>query len=129
MAFLGQLGPIEVAAAGAAMAAAAATAVPVGLQLGRVGRFNQTVLWAGVHGDLATSAGALRLELAEARLPYDGRSFTPHLTLARGRELALPEALRSYKGPVWRSGELVLMASLDGYRPVVRARLGRPEAG
>ncbi|MFC0545112.1 2'-5' RNA ligase family protein [Kutzneria chonburiensis] len=45
-------------------------------------------------------------------------SFTPHLTIARGKSLDVVP-LVGYKGPWWTSSELVLMRSertLRGYR-------------
>lgn len=81
------------------------------------------VLWIGVDGDLADLAQA-------ARADDDRRPFRPHLTIARGRDRARPDAwaraLDGYRGPGWTAAEVVLFASEPGprYVPVERFTLG-----
>lgn len=96
------------------------------------------VIAAAIGGDLS------RLELLHERIesvcagagfPVEGRSFRPHVTLARCRQM-LPSQARSagpawqhrFPGPGWSVGEIVLMesrlkASGSEYVPV--ARIGR----
>lgn len=116
---------------------AAATAEPADLAIdGRLGRFGERVLWAGVDdrdGNLATLAGAVRTALADHGLTTDDRTFRVHLTLARGRGgLHLPRDRRvTGKGvPArWTATTVALLASRPGpggshYRAVATWPLG-----
>ncbi|HET8684610.1 MAG TPA: RNA 2',3'-cyclic phosphodiesterase [Micromonosporaceae bacterium] len=94
---------------------------------GRFGRGRFTILWAGLAGEveaLRALASAVRRELRRARLPYDGKLFRPHLTLARPGDRVPVDAvqadmaaLRGHVGPAWRVGELRLMQSHPGPKP------------
>lgn len=97
------------------------------LSLGGGGRFGQgrlTVLWVDLRGDveaLHELAGLVRDRLRRAGLPYDGKPFRPHLTVARpGDRMDLADieadrvALDDYRGPEWPATELVLMRSRLG---------------
>lgn len=98
------------------------------LRLADGGRFNSgpsTVVWAGIHGDSGSMrdlAGRVGTELSRADLmARDPRPYRPHLTLARcGDRLSADEItadlaeLRSYAGPSWTVGELVLVSSVPG---------------
>jgi 2'-5' RNA ligase len=89
------------------------------------------VLYAGVDGEtahqhLAHLSTGTRAALARAGAPVDGQRFRPHLTVAR---LGHPEEisnwvrlLDSYEGPVWRVGEISLIASHLGEGPRGRPR-------
>lgn len=140
------LGPTPVARrmrARIALQGVAATARPFPLLLdGRLGRFGDRVLWAGVTapGDgLATLADDVRGALASAGVATDDRPFRAHLTVARARRdhkvprvstpLALPPR------PVrWTVRRIALMASLQApaggrYRAVATWPLrGTPRA-
>ncbi|HWH01227.1 MAG TPA: 2'-5' RNA ligase family protein [Pilimelia sp.] len=91
---------------------------------GRFGRGRFTVLWVGVGGETQAVTGlaaSVRRELRRARLPYDGKPFRPHLTLARpGDRVDVTgdlAALASYRGPEWTLDELCLVRSHLGPRP------------
>jgi RNA 2',3'-cyclic 3'-phosphodiesterase len=130
LAFLGEVADEQEPAAVAALDRAAAAwrsaqgAFEVRLAGGgRFGRGRSTVLWVGVEGpSLAALSEAVRDELSAARLPYDAKPFTPHLTIARPGDTvdrALVEAdraeLAGYRGPAWPVATVEL----------VRSRLGR----
>jgi RNA 2',3'-cyclic 3'-phosphodiesterase len=141
VAFLGEVAEAKAAEAGRAVGRATESARPLQMRLaggGLFGRGRFTVLWAGLSGDLqrlGLLADAVRRELKVSRLPFDGKKFNPHLTLARpgerltGRELAADvEVLSAYRGPQWTLSELHLMASHLGPHPtherLSTARLG-----
>jgi 2'-5' RNA ligase len=94
---------------------------------GRFGRGRFTVMWVGVDGDreaLEALSRRVRRELKRDRLPYDARSFKPHLTVARpGDRLdaAAVEAdraeLANYRGPQWPVETMVLVRSHLGPTP------------
>ncbi|MEU7981825.1 RNA 2',3'-cyclic phosphodiesterase [Micromonospora sp. NPDC049081] len=132
LAFLGEVEPgrlPEVAGAlgAAAEAARAGWTHPPRLRLGGGGLFGQgrtTVLWVDVRGEvtaLRTLAGLIRAELDRAGLPYDGKPFRPHLTVARPGDRLDPSevdadrlALDAHLGPWWPADELVLVHSRPG---------------
>lgn len=120
LAFLGPTPLARRLRAQIALQAVASTARPVPLLLdGRLGRFGDRVLWAGVGsaGDgLAELATAVRDGLASAGVTTDDRPFRAHLTVARARRdhkvprVAAPLALPSQ--PVrWTVRRIALMAS------------------
>jgi RNA 2',3'-cyclic 3'-phosphodiesterase len=89
-------------------------------------RSRATVVWAGVRSavDLAPLAAsvAAAARRAGAGPPDEGRSYRPHLTLARCRRPAnvtdLTEALASLASSPWAGREIVLVRSiLGGGRP------------
>ena len=82
-------------------------AFDLALSLGEVGRFGAPqrtqVVWLGVGGDVAGLRSlAERVDRAclEAGAPFEARSFQPHLTLARVRERASPDARRAIAAAV-----------------------------
>lgn len=95
---------------------------------GRFGRGRSTVVWAGLHGDVAELerlARTVRRELRAARLVYDRKPARPHLTLARpGDRLPAPDladdlaALARYRGPKWTLESIRLVRSQLGPNPV-----------
>lgn len=94
---------------------------------GTFGRGVFTVFWAGLAGDVAGLSGlarAIRAELGRAKVPYDGKPFRPHLTLARPGGRLAPEliaadvaALAGYAGPFWTIRFVHLVASALGPSP------------
>lgn len=56
---------------------------PFPITLNEIGLFNNNVLWAGVHESepLMKLVKRLRYELAKADIPFDNKSFMPHITL------------------------------------------------
>ena len=97
--FLGPLAPAEVEAARRAVVAAAAGGVPFRVRLGGAGAFpgptRPRVLWLGVADGalpLVTLAGDVERALVRQRFAAAERPFTPHLTIARVGEGALPTA-------------------------------------
>ena len=96
LAFLGELSIAARMRAQHALQRATAHTPPLEVTLpGRVGRFGNRVLWAAVDtGEddvLASLVAALRRELSVAGVPYDGRPFRAHVTLARnGGQRRLP---------------------------------------
>ncbi|MFA5309854.1 MAG: RNA 2',3'-cyclic phosphodiesterase [Dehalococcoidales bacterium] len=96
------LGDIESGAAGgitAALKEAARGTRPFSIAVSGLGVFPDTrrvrVVWVGLTGDLDILAGLQkRVEAALVPLgfPAEGRAFTPHLTIARVRDYAAPDA-------------------------------------
>jgi RNA 2',3'-cyclic 3'-phosphodiesterase len=117
------LGPTPVARrvrAQIALQSVAWTAQPFQLLLdGRLGRFGDRVLWAGVASSgegLTELATAVRDALASAGVPTEDRAFRAHLTVARARRdqkvprVSTPLALPSH--PVrWTVRRMALMES------------------
>ncbi|MBM7083684.1 RNA 2',3'-cyclic phosphodiesterase [Micromonospora humidisoli] len=132
LAFLGEVAPGRLPGVQGALAAAAGTARagwdgPPRLRLGGGGCFGQgrsTVLWVDVLGEvsaLRTLARLIRAELDRAGLPYDGKPFRPHLTVARPGDRLTPSeveadrlALDAHLGPPWPATDLVLVHSRPG---------------
>jgi 2'-5' RNA ligase len=124
LAFLGEVGEDAAAALGPRLERAAHRHHGLSLSFAAAGAFpapgRARVLWTGLNGDrhaleaLARSvaAGARR---AGAPPPDEGRSFRPHLTLARCRAPAvvrpLVEALAGYAGAPWTAAEIHLIRS------------------
>lgn len=117
-------------ALGAGAAPVVAATPPMRLRLASAGRFGPLrrpqVAWAGVDGDvgpLTALAGRLA-ELARGLdLPVEERSFRPHLTLGRWAprrpaDGTLTDRLAEYRGPAWPVGEVLLLESPPGPRPV-----------
>ncbi|MFI9643300.1 RNA 2',3'-cyclic phosphodiesterase [Micromonospora sp. NPDC051925] len=126
---VGRLAEVEAALGSAAETARAGWTHPPRLRLGGGGCFGQdrsTVLWVDVHGEvtaLRTLARLIRSELRRAGLPYDGKPFRPHLTVARPGDRLDPSdvdadrlALDDHTGPHWPVTDLVLVHSRPGPR-------------
>ena len=99
--FLGDTPAGQVAAVTDAMRRVAEQHAPLALSLAGAGCFPDAgrprVIWAGLAGDLARlSALQDGMQSAMAGLGFvrEARAFTPHLTLARMRDLAPTEDLR-----------------------------------
>ncbi len=98
-----------------------------GLNLSGAGAFpgpaRANVLWGGLSGDrkalgelaMSVGAGARR---AGAPPPDEGRSYRPHVTLARCRVPAdvrtIVAGLSGYQGPAWTAREIYLIRSTLG---------------
>lgn len=138
LAFLGALDPAQRVRARLALHAVAgdASACRVAVD-GRVGRFGDRVLWAGLDDDggVGALAARVRAALGDADVPFDDRPFRAHVTLARGRRgRPVPSAATAAPAgalPVeWTARRLDLMASrarpgVDGrYRAAATWPLG-----
>ncbi len=92
LAFVGDIDESGVERAIEALEAACTGAAPVPLRsegLGRFGRANDATLWLGIAlgialaPELAELAARIRAELSARGVPFDGKPFKPHVTLAR----------------------------------------------
>ena len=118
--------PDLVAALGPEVAAGA----PRRLRLAGAGRFGSArrpqVAWIGLDGDVAALtdlAGRTARSARRLRLEVEDRPFRPHLTVGRWRpghpaDGALLDRLADYRGPEWPVGEVRLLESRLGPRPV-----------
>ncbi|WP_328340646.1 RNA 2',3'-cyclic phosphodiesterase [Micromonospora sp. NBC_00421] len=134
LAFLGEVEAGRLPEVADALGSAAGTARagwdrPPRLRLGGGGRFGQgrsTVLWVDVQGEVAalrTLARLIRAELRRTGLPYDGKPFRPHLTVARPGDRLDPSevdadrlALDDHTGQWWPATGMVLVHSRPGPR-------------
>jgi RNA 2',3'-cyclic 3'-phosphodiesterase len=129
--FIGDVASRRVESAAAAVRRAAEPTAPIDVNLaggGTFGRGRFTVLWGGLAGDvggLRRLAERVRRELRRARVPFDGKPFRPHLTLARPgdrveRDLLAADVatLSAYAGPVWTVDAVHLVDSELGPNPV-----------
>ena len=99
LAFLGEIGEAQARDAIAALDAACAGVVPVELcpeGLGHFGRPSDATLWLGIAATpgLVALCDRVRSELEHAGIPFNDKSFRPHITLARRARLPrgpLPE--------------------------------------
>jgi 2'-5' RNA ligase len=130
LAFLGEVDEVVAARMVPRLARAAARHPSLRLSLGGAGAFpapqRARVLWTGVVGDLpelvalaaSVGAGARR---AGAPPANEGRSFRPHLTLARCRAPAdvrpLVAALSGFAGTPWTATEVYLIRSRPAGTP------------
>lgn len=96
---------------------------PVELRLDRIGAFEDT-WWAGVREDPALLALArqLRYRLAEAGLPFDRKSFLPHITLARRASWLGPPSLPAPEA-VMLADRVSLMRSTPGKQGMLYTEL------
>jgi 2'-5' RNA ligase len=129
--FIGEVTPDRADAAATALArAGAAATAPIRVRVaggGRFGRRRFTIMWAGLTGDiddLVALSGSVRRELRRVRVPFDHKSFKPHLTLARPGDRLSEERLRtdlaaleSYVGPEWTVDAVHLYSSELGPKP------------
>jgi 2'-5' RNA ligase len=111
--FLGETPTDRVSAIEDALTGAVDRTAPHKLALGELGAFGGSrprVLWVDLRGDLRPVQGLrerVESSLADAGFPPEGRSWSPHLTLARVRPettrevaTALPAALEAVRPPV-----------------------------
>ena len=104
LAFMGELCDAEVSRALCAMERACAAGAPVTLTcwgLGTFGKARDATLWLDVTPtpELAALAEAVRGELAREGVPYEGRPFKAHVTLARHVRLQGSVALQGLPFP------------------------------
>jgi 2'-5' RNA ligase len=130
LAFLGEVSEESLARLLPRLERAARRHLAFGLSLAGAGAFpspaRANVLWSGPSGDrkalgeLATSVGA-GARRAGAPPPDEGRSYRPHLTLARCRVPAdvrsILDDLSGYQGPTWTVEEIYLIRSTPGGQP------------
>lgn len=139
LAFIGELNPTDVSAAVDALDAACAGRGSIPLRcdgLGKFGRPHDATLWLGIapHPDLVELAARVREELASRNVPFDGKAFKPHLTLARRVRiprgalpaLAFPEPAEArtvtlFKSTLTREGAV--------YKPLHSVELGMEDPG
>jgi 2'-5' RNA ligase len=100
LAFLGEQPSTQLATLGEVGRAAAAGCAPGELRLGDAGSFGPRraprVLWLGLAGEtdrLLALHQALDAALRAAGFPTEERAFAPHITLARRRAGAAPDAV------------------------------------
>lgn len=122
LAFLGDVEADRIGAATEALAQGCAGFAPFGVSLGELGAFgrrSKAALWQGfAHaGALPELAESMRAELKARGLPFDDKTFLPHVTLMRSADLvagALPM-------PVLASGRIeavtLFRSDLSGERP------------
>lgn len=134
LAFIGELNPSDVSAAVDALDAACVGCDPIPVRsdgLGKFGRPHDATLWLGIapHPALLQLAERVRAELAARDVPFDGKTFKPHLTLARRVRiprgalpaLAFPEPAEArtitlFKSTLTREGAV--------YKPLYSVELG-----
>src|SRR5207249_553752 len=93
LAFLGYQDPALVPTIASALDTATASGAPFALRLSGIGCFRRgrqvQVVWAGLEddpaGSLARLQGSVTEQLEAAKVDFDRRPFSPHLTLARAR--------------------------------------------
>jgi RNA 2',3'-cyclic 3'-phosphodiesterase len=131
LAFIGEVEADRADAAANALARAGAAGTdPIRVRVaggGRFGRRRFTILWAALTGDvddLVALSGSVRRELRRARVPFDHKSFKPHLTLARPGDRLSEQRLRAdlaaldgYVGPEWTVDAVHLYSSELGPKP------------
>lgn len=130
LAFLGEVGEAVTGGLMERLARAAGRHERMTLSLGGAGAFPKAsrarVLWAGVQGDqraLAALAATVGAAARRAGAPpaSEGRSYQPHLTLARCRTPAdvrpLVATLGSFTGTPWTAADIYLIRSRLGGEP------------
>jgi len=97
-------------------------AAPIKLTIDRLGHFGKNrIAWAGTHAlppELSTLRQALTAALAQTAVPFDGKVFRPHITLARD---AGPPPDLPFEPFDWLADRIVLARSpLAGEKPFYR---------
>jgi RNA 2',3'-cyclic 3'-phosphodiesterase len=130
LAFLGEVSEDTAAALPPRLERAAHRHPSLALSFGPGGAFpaagRARVLWTGIEGDRAALTALARSVAAGARRagaapPDEGRTFRPHVTLARCRQpadvSALVGSLADYAGTPWTAAEIHLIRSYLGAGP------------
>jgi 2'-5' RNA ligase len=127
--FLGDVPAERIAPIGSAMERVAAAGTPLALHLAGAGCFPSAerprVLWVGMAGDterLAKLQARMQAAMAELGFPREARLFTPHLTLARMRDLASAEDLARL-GPAVRALSVPRVGFTAGEVALIRSDL------
>jgi RNA 2',3'-cyclic 3'-phosphodiesterase len=112
--FLGNIHSKQVAEITRALGEATKGNSPFSLEISNLGAFpnlkQPRVFWVGIRGDverLLELHQSVDFALSSLGFTLEERPFTPHLTLARVKQLASPEQRRSF-------GELVVSSSFKG---------------
>lgn len=133
MAFLGEVGEAEVRRAMDALEAACGRAEPIDLRfcgLGTFGKPQDATLWMDVEptGAIMQLAAALREDLEREGVPFDGKPFKPHITIARRAripERELPPLL--FPAPVRAQSATLFKSTLTSegalYQPLFSVQL------
>lgn len=122
LAFLADVAPLDLDPLGEALATVAERREPLELRLDGAGVFGHpdqaNVLWARPAGEVegvTALARAVRSAVQSVGVEFDGRRFTPHITLARSRRgVSATRWLRvfqTYTSSAWSADELVLFSS------------------
>ncbi len=139
LAFLGQVNDLAAGRLTPRLGRAARRHAILSLSFAGAGAFpsgaRARVLWTGLQHDRRALAGLAASVSAGARRagappPDEGRSFLPHLTLARCRAPAdvrpLVAALAGFAGTPWRADRIHLIRSHPGPRPEYEALANWP---
>jgi 2'-5' RNA ligase len=125
LAFLGEVPDPKVPTVTSSIGRKVARHAALRLGVAGSGRFGRRVLWVGIAGDvpaLGRLAAAVAAGARRAGVAVEDRPYRAHLTIARSEGLAdlvpLAEALAAYTGPTWTAGEVLLVRSRLGPRPV-----------
>ena len=104
---------------------------PFQVKLKGIGRFSD-LWWAGIgtDGELPQIAAQLRKLLAEADIPYDGKRFSPHITLVRRAEGITEKEAESIRIPfcTMTVKKISLMRSDRGKNGMIYTEIGAVEA-
>ena len=124
LAFLGEVAEPRLPGLQERLARSAGRHAPMQLRLAGGGRFDGSVLWVGVDGDvkrLRQLAGSVAGAARHSGIAVEDRPYRPHVTLARARPPAdlrpLAARLEGYRGPGWTASEIVLVRSRTGPSP------------
>jgi 2'-5' RNA ligase len=124
LAFLGEVAEPRLPGLQERLGRSAGRHAPMRLRLAGGGRFDGSVLWVGVAGDLDRLrhlAGSVAGAARHSGVPVEERTYRPHVTLARARPPAdlqpLAALLEGYRGPAWTASEIVLVRSRTGPSP------------
>jgi len=142
--FLGEISDRQIEPISRVLQRLAETFPPIEIEYAGVGTFPEhgpvRVVWVGVHdceGNLARYHAACDSALAELGIPSEGRAFTPHLTVARNKELRRSAQIRQalaahvgYSAERQTAEDIVLFASrLDRDGPQYTPLSRHPLAG
>ncbi len=104
---------------------------PFQVKLKGIGHFSD-LWWAGIGagGELPQIAAQLRKLLSEADIPYDGKRFSPHITLVRRTEGITEEEAESVRIPScgMTVKKISLMRSDRGKNGMIYTEIGSVEA-
>ena len=102
---------------------------PFDITLDHIGMFDQGIVWCGIKDDGSSAwiASQLRHKLAEKRIPFDRKKFSPHITIIRragGRLSEVPEEeIAAHSGGVMTVDHISLMRSDRGRHGMIYTEL------